>query len=425
MSRRAAQTDPAHPERIPLEALQALDGNPRRGDVAAIARSLAAFGQTKPIVANRRTGQVLAGNHTAEAARSLGWDTIVVAWVDMDPATAAAYALADNRTAELGSYDTAALAAMIAAVDAAEDEALTAATAWTPEDLAGILADGDARREGQTPLDHLPEAGPRRTAPGEIWTAGDHVVAVGDATDPGLVTEALAGAEIDCLWTDPPYGIDYVEVATSGHDLAVPVHVAGDDLEPGDLGKLITAALEAAGPHMRPGAPFYLMAAHLLTAAQAALDAGYQPRHHLVWVKDRPAFGRADYGYAHESIIWGAADEPPPGADAASIWYGWADGGAHPWFGGHTRTSVFYWPKPHRNEHHPTQKPVEVIAAMLANSTRPGALIYDPFAGSGSTLLAAATLSRRATVVELEPGHADTILTRFEEWAGTEAERRR
>lgn len=128
------------PLAVALDRLQPLEGNPRRGDVGAVARSLAAFGQRKPIVAHRADGSVIAGNHTLEAARSLGWSEIAVVWVDDDEVTAKAFALADNRTAELGGYDDEALRAMLAAV--AFDEELLAATSWDPaflEDLAQRL----------------------------------------------------------------------------------------------------------------------------------------------------------------------------------------------------------------------------------------------------------------------------------------------
>lgn len=110
----------------PIRELELLPGNPRRGDVDAVARSLAKFGQRKPIVA-KRDGTVIAGNHTLRAARLLGWDEIAVVWVDDDDATAKAFALADNRVSELGDFDDAALAAMIADVQQYDESLLVAA----------------------------------------------------------------------------------------------------------------------------------------------------------------------------------------------------------------------------------------------------------------------------------------------------------
>jgi hypothetical protein len=117
-----------------------MTGNPRRGDVDAVMRSLDAFGQRKPIVARESTGEVIAGNHTFMAAVKLGWSEIAVVWVDDDDATAKAFALADNRTAELGGYDDGLLADMIAEVMSA-DLGLLAAASYTADDLDALLAD--------------------------------------------------------------------------------------------------------------------------------------------------------------------------------------------------------------------------------------------------------------------------------------------
>jgi ParB-like chromosome segregation protein Spo0J len=118
-----------------VDDLELLDGNPRRGDIDAVARSLDRFGQRKPIVARRSDRQVIAGNHTLQAARKLGWSEIAVVWVDDDEVTAKAFALADNRTAELGDYDDQLLAELVASVKEA-DEALLADAGWFGDDLA-------------------------------------------------------------------------------------------------------------------------------------------------------------------------------------------------------------------------------------------------------------------------------------------------
>lgn len=132
---------------VPVDNLKSLDKNPRRGDVQAVAASYEAFGQRKPIVARRtgenengNTGEVIAGNHQLAAARKLGWEKIAVVWTDDDDVTAKAYALADNRTAELGHYDIENLAAMVDDVSA--DAELMKATGWTADDLAKILTSG-------------------------------------------------------------------------------------------------------------------------------------------------------------------------------------------------------------------------------------------------------------------------------------------
>lgn len=139
---------------VPIGTVAPLPDNPRRGDVDAVARSYKRFGQRKPIVVRRDggtkakpRGTVIAGNHQLHAALQLGWDRIAVVWVADDDLTAKAYALADNRTAELGGYDDELLADMLSEV--ATDVELFAATAWTEDDLARMLA-GDKERDADT-----------------------------------------------------------------------------------------------------------------------------------------------------------------------------------------------------------------------------------------------------------------------------------
>jgi len=163
------------PLAAPIGEPQLLEGNPRVGDIDAVAKSLNRFGQRKPIIVQRSSKQVIAGNHTLQAARRLGWTEIAVLWTDDDEATAKAFALADNRTAELGTYDDDALAAMIADVLEA-DEALLEDASYTMEDLEILLGETAAPTEleeagseddegsGENPLTDLKrkEDAPRR-----------------------------------------------------------------------------------------------------------------------------------------------------------------------------------------------------------------------------------------------------------------------
>lgn len=126
---------------VPLEKLQQDPDNPRRGDVAAVAKSYATFGQRKPIVVRKEedgTGTVIAGNHQFAAAKTLGWDKIAVVWVEEDAETSRAFALADNRTHDIGVYDTEALIALIEEVSGEEN--LLAATSYSEDDLSDLVA---------------------------------------------------------------------------------------------------------------------------------------------------------------------------------------------------------------------------------------------------------------------------------------------
>jgi len=147
------------PLAVPIDELHGLDGNPRRGDIDSVARSLQRFMQRKPIVARGDTGEIIAGNHTWMAAKKLGWDSIAVVFVSDDDVTAKAFALADNRTADLGDYDNQALAAMIEDVLEADEELLRAAS-FTPEDLDALLAESTGGT-GQDAEEHVEAPAPK------------------------------------------------------------------------------------------------------------------------------------------------------------------------------------------------------------------------------------------------------------------------
>lgn len=132
------------PLATPIENLRHWEKNPRKGNVEAVAKSLARFGQRKPIVASRKTGEVIAGNHTLAAARHLGWKQIAVVWVDDDEQTATAFALADNRTQDLGFYDEELLDELIESI---KEQDLLIATGYT-EDIDEAISDAGGYQSG-------------------------------------------------------------------------------------------------------------------------------------------------------------------------------------------------------------------------------------------------------------------------------------
>jgi DNA modification methylase len=172
---------------------------------------------------------------------------------------------------------------------------------------------------------------------------------------------------------------------------------------------MLGEALRAATPLLAAGASFYVCspAGPQGTSFRTALaEAGWVHRQTLVWVKNTMVLGHSDYHYRHEEILYGHL----PGA-------GRPGRGNHPgthWYGGNDQTSVFMVDRPIRSELHPTIKPTALIEPMLANSSRRGEHVYDPFAGSGSTLIACEQSNRRCLAVELDPAYCDVIRQRYE-----------
>lgn len=382
---------------VPIDSITPYRDNPRRGDLDAIKESLAVNGQYRPIVANRRTGEVLAGNHTLRAAELLGWTQIAVTWVDVDDETARRIVLVDNRSNDLAGYDDALLASIL------EDLPDLEGTGYDQAALAALLAGRDEPVALTDPdeASPLPERAPVSRV-GDVWELGESRLLVGDAADEAVVLGVLGDDRADCVWTDPPYGVDYVGKTKDALAIQNDTSKGLPDLLAGAFRTLVAAS--------RPGAPVYV--AYAMREHQAfhdALDsAGIVVRQHLVWVKNTMVLSHADYQYRHEPIIYGFT-----AGGAGRL----GRGGPH-WCGDNRATTVFEVAKPPANRDHPTMKPVELIDGMLANSLPAGGLVLDLFGGSGSTLIAAHRRRSRALLVELDPRYADAICRRWQEHTG-------
>lgn len=241
------------------------------------------------------------------------------------------------------------------------------------------------------------------TKQGQLWQAGPHRIISGDSCDKAVV-ERLWGDNkppLRMIWTDPPYGVNYGEKSNwvnehRGGPGRRPIE--NDSLKPAVLQKLFATALSLAREHAMPGAAVYatVPSVFLKYFIQGLEDAGFSYRHCLIWLKQTFVMGRADYHYRHEPIV-----------------YGWIENGPHYFVDDRTRDSVFEVNRPMVSDLHPTTKPVELIAKMLANSSRPDEVVYDPFAGSGSTIVAAHQLGRVGYGCELDPAYLAVSLERL------------
>lgn len=402
---------------VPLGGLVHYGKNPRKGDVAAIAESLEHNGQYKPIVVRAGTNEVLAGNHTLKAARELGWEKIAVTFVDVTDDQAARIVLVDNRTNDLAGYDDEALAEMLKELPDLKGTGFDV-------DAMDALVHGLEQEPADAPdeADELPEQPAPIASEGDVFELGEHRVICGDSTDPKVLAKLMGDETAHVMWTDPPYGVEY----TGGTAEQLTIQNDGaEDLEP-----LLAAAFAAARTVPRPGAPCYVAHSDTrrLTFEQTLRDAGYLIRQNLIWVKNAMVLGHADYQYKHEPILEAEtpeAESDPAGKSHEPLLYGFTPGapgrlgrGGPKWYGPNNATTVFEIAKPPRNADHPTMKPVKLILAMLANSARPGQLVLDPFAGSGSTLIAAHYHGAKARVVELDPKYVDVICARYQKETG-------
>jgi len=421
----------------PLDQLELLPGNPRVGDVDAIARSLAAFDQRKPVVA-KRDGTVIAGNHTVQAARALGWDEVAVVWVDDDDTTAHAYALADNRTAELGTYDDAALATLIAEVRAVDAD-LLAATGWTDNDLTDLLAQL-APAALPVDVDDVPASAPAIVRPGDVWRLGAHHLMCGDCRDAADVERLLAGVTVNVAFTSPPYAEQRSYDEASGFK-PIPPDAYVEWFAP--------VAANVAAHLAKDGSWFVNIRAHAangarslyvmdLTLAHARLW-GWSLIDDLIWAHDGlPGTWPNRFKNQYENILQFALGTQikfrpdavridskdafrytgklaPAATDNPISWSGSdvtrEDGTALP-------GNVLRIGKNHEAVAHQAIFPVMLPQWFAQAYSDPGDVIFDPFVGSGSTLMAAHHEGRRGFGMELSPGYCDVTALRFERTTG-------
>lgn len=390
-------------ETFKISDLSTYHKNPRRGDVDAIAESLKARGQYRPIVVNIGTHashdyEILAGNHTYLAAKKLGWKTIQATTVDVDDDQAAQIVLADNRLANLGGYDDETLSALLSDVSSLDG------LGWSQDDVDELAAALEPERDDSEVEDvEVPDDAPQRVKRGEIWVLGEHRLMCGDSTKPEDMRKLLGGGEADLWLTDPPYNVAIVG-KTKKHLTIENDSWANDDEFVEFLRKAFVTALDV----LKPGCAFYVWFAQ--TQAEnflaAADKAGMTIRQTLIWAKSTFSLGRQDYQWKHEPCL-----------------YGWKDGASHRWFSDRKQTTVLEFEKPARNAEHPTMKPVPLMAYEIRNSSRVGDTVLDSFGGSGSTLMACEQTGRKCVTMELDPHYCDVILKRWEDYTGQKAER--
>lgn len=240
---------------------------------------------------------------------------------------------------------------------------------------------------------------------GRLVLKSRHRVLCGDSTRAENMNRLMGGEKADLIWTDPPYGVDHIGGTKdprrtthrsggvvynddkTGNDLVAMVSVAV-----GSIPKRDDAVLYMASP---PGKPVREM-------IDAFGGSGFAFHHSLVWVKHAFVFGRADYHYRHELIL-----------------YGW--GKRHEWSGDRNISTVFEFPRGDKTIEHPTSKPVGLVVGTAKN--HPAAIMADPFLGSGTTLIAAEQLGRECYGMEIDPTYCDIIVRRWEDYTGETAVR--
>lgn len=398
--------------------------------VQKIADSIQEFGFLSPILIDR-AGNIIAGHGRVLAARQLGMEQVPAVYVEgLTEAQRRAYILADNRLTELGGWDASLVSSELDDLKASGFD--IDLTGFSIDDI--IIDESAAPEFTEEELDDLKaRAKDPIIKPGEVWELGAHRLMCGDSTKAEDVAKLMGGEQADLLLTDPPYNValgvgDTPEVAKKHHRRTDGLKIENDAMSTEDFRLFLLSAFGNAKEHMKPGATYYCWYASTSqkTTQEALEQCGLPPHQILIWIKNALVLGRQDYQWRHEPCF-----------------YGWKEGGPHYFIDVRSFTTVeddidritrekaierlkqlsqfstaIYEDKPAKSELHPTMKPVELFKKQIRNSSRPGDLVLDLFAGSGTSIIAAEEMNRRCFAMEYDPVYADVIIRRWEEATG-------
>ncbi|MEW6609578.1 MAG: DNA modification methylase [Tenericutes bacterium HGW-Tenericutes-3] len=361
--------------------LIAYENNPRLNDSAvdAVAASIKEFGFKVPIVITKDR-VIIAGHTRLKASLLLNLEAVPCLIADdLTDDQIKAFRLVDNKTAELATWDLSKLETELFDID-------MDILQFGFEEFESSVPD-NASDDDFDPDDEIPEV--PSIQKGDLYVLGGHRVLCGDSTKKEDVSYLVNDKEIDMIFTDPPYNVDYE--GTAGK-------IQNDKMEDSSFYLFLLDAFTNMFEHTKKGGAIYVCHADTegLNFRNAYKTAGFKLAECLIWVKNALVLGRQDYHWRHEPIL-----------------YGWKEGAAHFFTDDRTQDTIWKYNKPKKNEEHPTMKPLELVGKAISNSSRVGETVLDLFGGSGSTLIAADQLSRNAYLMELDEKFVDVIIKRY------------
>jgi DNA modification methylase len=377
-------------EMVPVDRITTHPDNARRGNIEVIRESIRTNGFYGACVVQRSTGRILVGNHRYLAAVEEGLVEVPVVWVDKSDDEARRLLLVDNRTTDLAVYDDQALVELLS--NYADDNGGLVGTGWDDAELAALLAAIEPPQV-VVDVDVPPLPTEAVTKVGDLILLGEHRLVCGDSFDSAVLDEAVAGLPVGCVLADPPYGInldtDYSQEGQASGRRYRSVH--GDD-RPFDAAQFVTR-FDDVREQFWWGADYY----------RGTIPEGDLSGSWLVWDKRVDESLDAVLGAAFE-LCWSRQRH-----QRRILRHAWTNYTSHD-NEGHARA-------------HPTEKPVRVLADILGRWAPDGCRVVDPFAGSGTTLIAAEQTGRSSSSVEIDPAYCDVIVERWEKLTGESAQR--
>jgi len=373
--------------------------------VAQIAASINEWGWTTPVLVDE-SGEIIAGHGRVMAARKLGIEQIPTmtanGWTD---AQKKAYVLADNQLPQNAGWDMDLLKVEIQ--DLGEMDFDLDLMGFDGDVIADLLSEPT---EGLTDEDAVPDVPEKPvTVEGDVWVLGDHRLMCGDSTSIDAVERLMDGQSPNTMVTDPPYG---VELDQSWRDKALGDKALGkgnahlvDNDDRADWTDVWT---------LFQGNVAYVWHASSFTdvVMQSLRNAGLEPSQQIIWNKSVMVMGRSDYHFKHEPC-----------------WYAVRKGQNHNWKGDRKQTTIWDASPPNHimggskeeKTSHPTQKPASLYEKAYLNHTNPGEYVYEPFGGSGTSVVVCEKLDRRSLTMELDPKYCDVIIKRWCDFTGKDA----
>ena len=372
--------------------------------VNQIASSIKEFGFLNPIIIDGDNG-IIAGHGRVMAANKLNIKELpCVDASHLSETQRRAYVIADNKLALNSGWDIEMLRVEFDELqEAGFDLELTG---FSMDEIADLQI--EELTEGLTDEDETPECPDVPTAVlGDIWRLGNHRLMCGSSTECGAVTSLLDGQQPNTMITDPPYGVEY--------DAGWRADAVGRKKTEREIVSKLENDNNADWYDayvLFPGNIAYVWHASAFTdvVMDGLRRSGFEIKSQIIWNKNVHALSRSDYQWKHEPC-----------------WYAVKKGANHNWLGDRKQKTI--WDVPNvifekdagGKTSHPTQKPVELYVRSILNHTNPGEYIYEPFGGSGSSIIAAEKTGRRSLTMELDPKFIDVIINRWQNFTGKEA----
>ena len=373
--------------------------------VAQIAASVKEFGWTNPILVDGEKG-IIAGHGRLAAARMLGMDKVpVIELAHLSATQKKALILADNKLALNAGWDDEIL------LNEFEELKLEGydldLTGFSADEIDGMKP--QVIEDGLTDDDAVPEVPEEPiTKLGDVWILGNHRLMCGDSTSIDAVDKLMAGDKASLVFTDPPWNVAYgTNLANNAQGYKQRTILNDNFSSTKEWEQFLSGVTASIISVTNKGCPIYcVMGASEWPAIDKALrDAGFHWSSTIIWAKDTLVLSRKDYHTQYEPI-----------------WYGWKNDGARICaVEDRKQSDLWECKRPKRSELHPTTKPVELIERAVLNSSHEKTVVFEPFGGSGSTLIACEKTNRHARVMELDPKYCDVIIKRWEEFTGKKA----